>query len=493
MLTLKKKCSGKSIILLVAIILLANVLNILIPGTAAAEPSKSLEIFGDGVKQPTLFTLEQLQEMEQVQKVYSAINTWPTKKWYVGEGVNLRSLLDSVGMSEEARMIRFYSNDGYSLTLTIKELFEDQRYCFPHFMDNSSSDGGGNILGSSEGAEPVEAIIALKSVEGSNNPKYMNDLNSLLLMLGQRAVSEQTGNLFVKYLDRIEVLREEPPQWDSPQTNPEPGAVEPGTMVTLSNANMDDDKIYYTTDGSVPTVNSNMYNWIARRWWSARSDVLGLYNKPIGPINEDITIKAITIGPGKRDSEVVTFSYTILSPESDEGKPAVSLNDIKGHWAQQSIEELVARGGVGGYPDGSFKPGNTVTRAEFAVMLVKTLQLEKGDKVFSDTIDHWAKDEIAAASSRGIVNGYDADTFGPDDLITREQMALMIFKAAGLTAQGEETGFADKEDISSWAKEAVAAVVAERIMNGYQDNTIRPQGKASRAEAATVIIKILNR
>jgi hypothetical protein len=146
MLTLKKKCSGKSIILLVAIILLANVLNILIPGTAAAEPSKSLEIFGDGVKQPTLFTLEQLQEMEQVQKVYSAINTWPTKKWYVGEGVNLRSLLDSVGMSEEARMIRFYSNDGYSLTLTIKELFEDQRYCFPHFMDNSSSDGGGEYF-----------------------------------------------------------------------------------------------------------------------------------------------------------------------------------------------------------------------------------------------------------------------------------------------------------------------------------------------------------
>jgi hypothetical protein len=176
MLTLKKKCSGKSIILLVAIILLANVLNILIPGTAAAEPSKSLEIFGDGVKQPTLFTLEQLQEMEQVQKVYSAINTWPTKKWYVGEGVNLRSLLDSVGMSEEARMIRFYSNDGYSLTLTIKELFEDQRYCFPHFMDNSSSDGGGNILGSSEGAEPVEAIIALKSVEGSNNPKHGSSL-----------------------------------------------------------------------------------------------------------------------------------------------------------------------------------------------------------------------------------------------------------------------------------------------------------------------------
>ncbi len=493
MLSLKRKFCRKSIIFFIGIMFLANAMNILLPGIAEAEPSESLEILGDGVSQPTLFTLEQLQEMEQVQKVYSAINTWPTKKWYVGEGVSLRSLLDSVGMSEEARMIRFYSNDGYSLTLTLKELFEDQRYCYPHFMDNSPGDGGGNILGSPDGAEPVEAIIALKSVEGSNNPKYINDLNSLLLMLGQRAVSEQTGNLFVKYLNKIEVLSEEPPQWDTPEANPEPGRVEPGTMVTLSNDNMDDDKVYYTIDGSIPTIDSSMYNWIARRWWSARTDVLGLYNKPIGPINEDITIKAITIGPGKSDSEVATFSYTILSSGSDEGKAVVSLNDITGHWAQQSIEELVATGSVGGYPDGSFRPENTVTRAEFASMLVKALQLEKGDKVFADTIDHWAKDYIAAASARGIVNGYDANTFGPDDLITREQMAFMIFKAAELPALGEETGFADKDDISSWAWQAVAGVVEEGIMNGYQDNTIQPQGKASRAEAATVIVKALNR
>lgn len=493
MLTLKRKCCRKSMILLIGLVFLANALNLFLPGMAGAEPSESLEILGDGISEPTLFTLEQLQEMTQTQKVYSVINTWPTKKWYVGEGVNLRSLLDSVGMKEEASLIRFYSNDGYAMTLTCKELFEDQRYCFPQFMNSGSDDGGGNIVGSPADPEPVEAIIALKSVEGSNNPKYMNDLNSLLLMIGQRAVSEQTGNLFVKYLNKIEVLTEEPDRWDSPEANPEPGAVEAGTMVTLSNAHMDDDKIYYTTDGSIPTINSTMYNWIARRWWSARTDVLGIYNKPIGPINENITIKAITIGPGKRDSEVVTFTYTILSSESDEGKDKVSLNDIKGHWAQQSIEELVATGTVGGYPDGSFKPGNTVTRAEFASMLVKALQLDKGEKIFADTIDHWAKDFIAAANARGIVNGYDANTFGPDDLITREQMAVMIFKAAGLSALGEETGFADKDDISSWARQAVAAVVEQGIMNGYQDNTIQPQGKASRAEAATVIVKALNR
>ena len=56
-------------------------------------------------------------------------------------------------------------------------------------------------------------------------------------------------------------------------------------MVTLSNLNSDDDKIYYTIDGSIPTLNSPMYNWIASRWWSARTDVLGTINHPIGPVN----------------------------------------------------------------------------------------------------------------------------------------------------------------------------------------------------------------
>jgi len=144
----------------------------------------------------------------------------------------------------------------------------------------------------------------------------MNDLNSLLLMVGQRTVTEQTGNLFVKYLSKIEVLTTEPEKWDAPQANPDSGIVPPGTMVALSNIHSDDDKIHYTTDGSIPTMNSPVYNWIASRWWAARADVLGKINHPIGPINEDTTIKAITIGPGKRDSDVVTFSYKIAGQSS---------------------------------------------------------------------------------------------------------------------------------------------------------------------------------
>jgi len=297
-----------------SILLLAAAFNLTVPAAALAA-SDSLEITGDGVTDPVTFTREELEKMEQHQYLYSCINTWPTKKWYVGRGVKLWDLLVRAGIKEdEVKLLKFYSTDGYTVTLTFKELFQDKRYCFPNFK--TGGDGDGHIPGDPSGAVEVEPIIALVSVEGSDNPEYMNDLNTLLLMLGQRAVTEQTGNLFVKYLCKIEVLTAEPEKWDAPQANPPGGTVPAGTMVTLSNLHNDDDKIYYTMDGSTPTLNSPMYNWIASRWWSARADVLGKINHPIGPLYEDTTIKAITIGPGKLDSDVVTFTYKVVgSPD----------------------------------------------------------------------------------------------------------------------------------------------------------------------------------
>ena len=72
-----------------------------------------------------------------------------------------------------------------------------------------------------------------------------------------------------------------------------------------------------------------MYNWIASRWWSARADVLGTINHPIGPINEDTTIKAITIGPGKLDSDVVTFNYKIADDSNNDQAPDGSSHVIR--------------------------------------------------------------------------------------------------------------------------------------------------------------------
>jgi hypothetical protein len=186
-----------------------------------------------------------------------------------------------------------------------------------------------------------------------------------------------------------------------------------------------------------------------------------------------------------------------LEEEPVEEEPIITepeqmvLNDISGHWAQKYIEHLVKKGAITGYPDKSFQPDATITRAEFAVVLVKALGLSGEGKVFADTAAHWAKEYIATAAAQGIILGYNDEEFGPDDLITREQMAIMIVKAAGLEAGSGETGFTDKTDISPWAREWVLAAVSNDLMSGYPDNSFKPLNNASRAETVTVVFNAL--
>jgi len=169
------------------------------------------------------------------------------------------------------------------------------------------------------------------------------------------------------------------------------------------------------------------------------------------------------------------------------------LTDINGHWAAESIRNMLGIGILSGYPDGTFKPDQTITRAEFASMLAKAFKLSaSGNKVFDDTAGHWAQDYIAAASDAGIVSGFNNNNFEPDEPITREQMAVMVTKAAKAGKPTQAISFKDKNDISVWAQEAVASAVSAQVLSGYPDQTFRPKNNANRAEAASVLTKALN-
>ena len=166
--------------------------------------------------------------------------------------------------------------------------------------------------------------------------------------------------------------------------------------------------------------------------------------------------------------------------------------DISGHWARDSIVKLIDAVVISGYPDGSFQPDKSVSRAEFTVMLVKALKLEPKDgPVFQDTVAHWAKASIGTAAAHHIISGYDQNTFGPDDRITREQAAVIIARAAGLQAGEQTLNFSDARQISPWALSGVAAAVNNAYLSGYPDNSFLPQGYTSRAEAAVIIAKLL--
>ena len=174
-------------------------------------------------------------------------------------------------------------------------------------------------------------------------------------------------------------------------------------------------------------------------------------------------------------------------------QPTVNIpSDISGYWAKDSIIKMINAGVISGYPDGTFKPDKTITRAEFTVMIVKALNLEtRAGKTFTDTASHWAKESISTAAAYGIISGYDENIFGPDDLITREQAAVIIARAAKLETATDESNFTDNKAISSWAKKGVAAAFKGKFITGYPDGTFKPQGKTTRAEAAVIIGKLL--
>lgn len=201
-------------------------------------------------------------------------------------------------------------------------------------------------------------------------------------------------------------------------------------------------------------------------------------------------------GVSAGQEQSVNFSVASATGNNDTGgnnNNHVIFTDITGHWAEPDISKLVKISVISGYPDGTFKPDNTITRAEFVTIVVRAFELEpKTGKIFDDISSHWAKDSIATAVGYNIVSGYNSSNFGPDDNITREQMAVIIDKALELGNTANVKTFSDETEISAWAKDAVARVSQAGIVSGYPDNTFRPQAKATRAEAATIIVKTLD-
>ncbi|HHU77000.1 MAG TPA: hypothetical protein GXZ24_08950 [Firmicutes bacterium] len=325
-----------------------------------------LEIVGDGVENALSFTLAELEAMQQCEQVYSTINTWPTKRWYMARGIKLRDLLELATIKESATLLKFIGKDGYGTNLTVKELLENKRYFFPGLKENHPYDG--SVPGSTEDAVEVEPLISLVSAEDSNDPADMDDRNGLMLVLGQRAVTEQTMLLYVFHLRRIEVLTNELEKWDAPRVNVPDGAVlPPGVGLTLQNKYSDADKIHYTIDGSDPTVDSPMFNWSAKRWWEQREDVDSI-NIPLEIIKEMISdsyegesivvLKLRTIGPGREDSEIATYTFRI-DPDAEDPTELAS-GPPTGIFLDQDRLELQVGGTF--QLDANIKPFNTGDR-----------------------------------------------------------------------------------------------------------------------------------
>lgn len=176
----------------------------------------------------------------------------------------------------------------------------------------------------------------------------------------------------------------------------------------------------------------------------------------------------------------------------------------EGAWYHDYVYDLVYRGVVNGMTATTYEPEGKLTRAQFVKLLAcsleeaETLKTYEGQHPFKDSEGHWAEAYIAWAKDKGIVEGVSATEFDPEAPITREQMATIFGRYA--LKQGIELpksdnaagSFPDADKISEYAREFVELMRIAGILNGYEDGTFRPQGNATRAEAAKLFSLFLS-
>ncbi|ADG07760.1 S-layer homology domain-containing protein [Kyrpidia tusciae] len=169
-------------------------------------------------------------------------------------------------------------------------------------------------------------------------------------------------------------------------------------------------------------------------------------------------------------------------------------SDISGHWAEPQIADWVNKGLIKGYPDGTFKPDNNISRAEFMALVNGAFGFSaKSDISYIDVPnDAWFYDVVAEAKAAGYINGYDDGTMRPNSPITRAEAAAIIMQVKKLTADPAAADkFTDGAAIPAWSKGAIGAVAGAQIMNGYPDGTFRPDSPITRAEAVVALDKAL--
>jgi S-layer homology domain. len=146
-----------------------------------------------------------------------------------------------------------------------------------------------------------------------------------------------------------------------------------------------------------------------------------------------------------------------------------------------------------GYGDRTFGPDRSITRAEIAAMLARVIEREEADRGgdFHDIAEtYWAKDAIGRVSRMALMNGYPDGSFKPGAAITRAEMAAIL---ARLLPEETAGGAAFADTAGSWAKEAIGKAAAAGIVHGYGDGTFRPDSTLTRAEAVTMIVRLLKR
>ncbi|MCR4435355.1 MAG: S-layer homology domain-containing protein [Clostridiales bacterium] len=228
--------------------------------------------------------------------------------------------------------------------------------------------------------------------------------------------------------------------------------------------------------------------------------------------NPDIITAFHLSGKGTLDNEGGVYdpgAKKVIFTASQPGRYVIKANSVtftdvgSGSWSKQYVESIAAKGIIQGVGDGRFAPADNLTRAQFAAIMTRMFKLaDTGAAVsFSDVnADQWFYKDVMAAAKAGLISGRPDGTFGPDEKISRQDMAVIAARALA-KLQGRKTPadaakitakYKDKDEIASYAQNAVALCTRLGITGGMPDGSFTPGEATTREQAAAIIYRILN-
>ncbi len=257
--------------------------------------------------------------------------------------------------------------------------------------------------------------------------------------------------------------------------------------------------------GFSDTYKSKALRDLYQKNFSKASELVSAFEEAVRTIKLEgptVTTPPAADTPSKDSNDGPALSGTPVSPITPVQPPSTvsSFKDVSSsHWAYPYITELASKNIIGGYDDGTFKPNNSVTREEFVKMIIGAAGLLSLDKEcnFADVPNNaWYYDYVASAYAAGIISGIDDTAFGIGTNITRQDVAVIaarVLAYLGKTPTATtETTLTDVDTVADYATDSVKLLNSIGIINGYDDGSFMPNNTLTRAEAATIICKLIN-
>lgn len=197
----------------------------------------------------------------------------------------------------------------------------------------------------------------------------------------------------------------------------------------------------------------------------------------------------------KRMTELIMLLFMIAALAAYNAAPAQAAgypSDIGGNWAYDQIVYLVDEGIIEGYADGTFKPADPISRAEFIAMVnracgyTETTKIEYVDVITGD----WFYEDIAKAQAAGYIKGLPDGSMKPDSPITRQEVAVILARVMKIESSGtEKLPFSDADTIPGWSRDHIRAMVKSGLISGNPDGSFQPFTAILRDETASLIFR----